>query len=185
MHGDSIAIARLGGGPHVDVLAGCVAASQIRDIVVSFWPAQGPESASVWRRAVGKAQQFGESACQLGASGDGVHGAYLNGWRNASAALTLATSNTDSLAVRASLITIWVCPVSRSHSSETVKPSWRRVSSSMNMGILLALLFEWRCDVVAASLQTFADSAPTGAIRPRPAEKTTFGPALISSPTVL
>src|SRR5438309_2067825 len=36
-------------------------------------------SASISRRAVGEPSQFRESACELGASGNGVHRAYLNG----------------------------------------------------------------------------------------------------------
>src|SRR3954454_7694956 len=61
------------------------------------------------------------------------HGAYLNGWRNASAALTGETTNAISPSDRMSWTTIWVCPVSRSHSSVTVRPSPRRVSSSTNI----------------------------------------------------
>src|SRR3954470_10367936 len=61
------------------------------------------------------------------------HGAYLNGWRNASAALTGGTTNAISPSDRMSWTTICVCPVSRSHSSVTVRPSPRRVSSSTNI----------------------------------------------------
>src|SRR3954464_2492064 len=61
------------------------------------------------------------------------HGAYLNGWRNASAALTGGTTNAISPSHRMSWTTIWVSPVSRSHSSVTVRPSPRRVSSSTNI----------------------------------------------------
>ena len=107
-------------------------------------PARDPESASVWRRSVGESSQFRELARELGALGDGVHGAYLNGWRNASAALTWGTPNTVSLAVRASSTTIWVCPVSRSHRSETVKPSEWRVSSSTNTMKDLSGVSLWR-----------------------------------------
>ena len=69
------------------------------------------------------------------ASGGGApdHGAYLNGWRNASAALTGGTTNSISPSDRLSWTTIWVCPVSRSHSSVTVRPSPCRVSSSTNI----------------------------------------------------
>src|SRR3954467_9428326 len=61
------------------------------------------------------------------------HGAYLNGWRNASAALTGGTTNAITPSDRMSWTTIWVCPVSRSHSSVTVRPSPCRVSSSTNI----------------------------------------------------
>src|SRR5215212_11866369 len=61
------------------------------------------------------------------------HGAYLNGWRNASAALTGGTTNAISPSDRMSWTTIWVCPLSRSHSSVTVRPSPCRVSSSTNI----------------------------------------------------
>src|SRR4051812_13641251 len=61
------------------------------------------------------------------------HGAYLNGWRNASAARTGGTTNAISPSDRMSWTTIWVCPVSRSHSSVTVRPSPRRISSSTNI----------------------------------------------------
>ena len=97
------------------------------------------ESASFRRWPVGEPPQSRESACELGASGNGVHGAYLNGWLNSSSALTRGTPNTVRVAVRASRMTIWVCPVSRFHSSQTVKPSLWRVSSSTNTaGICLA-----------------------------------------------
>src|SRR3954454_17435257 len=61
------------------------------------------------------------------------HGAYRNGWRNASAARTGGTTNAISPSDRMSWTTIWVCPVSRSHSSVTVRPSPCRVSSSTNI----------------------------------------------------
>src|SRR4051812_45921202 len=65
--------------------------------------------------------------------GDRVHGAYLNGWRNAWAALTGGTPNAISASDRVSWTTIWVSPLSRSHSSLTLRPSPYRVSSSTNM----------------------------------------------------
>src|SRR3954464_701952 len=70
---------------------------------------------------------------QRGTPGDRIHGAYLNGWRNASAALTGGTPNAISPSDRMSWTTIWVCAVSRSHSSVTVRPSPCRVSSSTNI----------------------------------------------------
>jgi hypothetical protein len=77
----------------------------------------------------------GDSCVDARASTGGApdHGAYLNGWRNASAALTGATTNAISPSDRMSWTTIWVCPVSRSHSSVTMRPSPRRVSSSTNI----------------------------------------------------
>ena len=50
----------------------------------------------------------------------GAHGAYLKGWRNASPAFSPTTGNTIRLEVPLSPTTIWVSPVFRSHSSETV-----------------------------------------------------------------
>src|SRR5919112_6513534 len=67
------------------------------------------------------------------AGGAPDHGAYLNGWRNASAALTGGTTNAICPSDRMSKTTIWVCPVSRSHSSVTVRASPCRVSSSTNI----------------------------------------------------
>src|SRR3954471_11950085 len=61
------------------------------------------------------------------------HGAYLNGWRNASAASTGATPKAIRPSERMSRTTILVCPVSRSHSSLTVSPSLCRLSSSTNI----------------------------------------------------
>lgn len=49
-----------------------------------------------------------------------AHGAYVNGCRNASAALAAATANTSWLVARMSPRTIRVFPVLRSHSSEIV-----------------------------------------------------------------
>ena len=63
-------------------------------------------------------------SCNIsGADAWPVHGAYLNGWRNASAASTAGTPNAIGPSRRASWTTIWVLPVSRSHSSLTVRPS--------------------------------------------------------------
>src|SRR5215471_999415 len=92
----------------------------------------GTRSALVVLRALGKPAQLRQSACEFGAAGDRVHGAYRNGWRNAAAASAPGTPNTVWVAVRASSRTIWVSPVSRSQSRETVKPSLVRVLSSTN-----------------------------------------------------
>jgi hypothetical protein len=67
------------------------------------------------------------------AGGAPDHGAYLKGWRNASAALMGGTTNAIRPSDRMSWTTIWVCPVSRSHSSVTVRPSSCRISSSTNI----------------------------------------------------
>src|SRR3954447_26260186 len=77
----------------------------------------------------------GDSCVDARASGGGApdHGAYRNGWRYASAALTGGTTNAISPSHRMSWTTIWVSPVSRSHSSVTARPSPRRVSSSTNI----------------------------------------------------
>src|SRR3954469_6908162 len=77
----------------------------------------------------------GDSCVDARASAGGApdHGAYLNGWRHASAALTGGTTNASSPSHRMSWQTIWVCPVSRSHSTGTVRPSPRRASSSTNI----------------------------------------------------
>src|SRR3954451_278625 len=83
------------------------------------------------------------------AGGAPDHGAYLNGWRNASAALAGETTNTISPSQRMSWTTIWVCPVSRSHSSVTVRPSPCRVSSSTNIE---------RPDVVTTARREFLGS---------------------------
>lgn len=48
------------------------------------------------------------------------HGPYLNGRRNASPAAALGTAKTSWVALRISATTIWVSPVSRLHSSETL-----------------------------------------------------------------
>src|SRR3954468_9330415 len=70
---------------------------------------------------------------ERGTPGDRTHGAYLNGWRNASAALTGGTPNATSPSDRVSSTMIRVCPLSRSHSSLTMRPSLCRVSSSTNI----------------------------------------------------
>src|SRR5919199_940265 len=57
---------------------------------------------------------------ELGRCVGSAHCAYLNGWRDASPALAPGTGNTSRLSSRMSATTIWVSPVSRSHSSETV-----------------------------------------------------------------
>jgi DNA-binding CsgD family transcriptional regulator len=72
------------------------------------------------------------------------HRAYLNGCRNASPALAAGTRNTEWVAARTSSTTTWVFPVSRSHSSEIVRPSAWRVSSSMNISRSLGL---FGCDL--------------------------------------
>src|SRR3954451_11767968 len=77
----------------------------------------------------------GDSCVGARASAGGApdHGAYLNGWRNASAALTGETTNAIRPSVRMSWTTIRVWPGSRSHSSVTVRPAPWRVSSSTNI----------------------------------------------------
>ena len=68
-----------------------------------------------------------------------AHGAYLNGWRNASPALAPETQKTSRISSRLSATTIRVLPASRFHPSETVKPaSWRVSSSTNTIGSLLA-----------------------------------------------
>ena len=88
------------------------------------------------RVALGTPLRAGGDSCadaRASVGGAGDHGAYRNGWRNASAALTGGTTNAISPSDRMSWTTIWVCPVSRSHSSVTVSPSPCRVSSSTNI----------------------------------------------------
>src|SRR5206468_9500739 len=99
---------------------------------------RGPDSVcGADRVALGPPPRVSSDRCDGGASTsvDGApdHGAYLNGWRNASAALAGGTPNAISPSERASRTTIWVCPVARSHSSVTVRPSPCRVSSSTNI----------------------------------------------------
>src|SRR3954453_7779000 len=83
-----------------------------------------PRSACVWAAL---------RAMERGTPGNRIHGAYLNGWRNASAALTGGTPNATRKSDRVSWTMILVCPLSRSHSSLTVRPSLCRVSSSTNI----------------------------------------------------
>jgi hypothetical protein len=104
-----------------------------------YWSCCAPVS-----RVRGREELRQAKARRGGPFGDAVmhvaaHGAYLNGWRNASPALAPGTQKTSRLSSRLSATTIRVLPASRFHSSETVKPaSWRVSSFTNTIGSFLA-----------------------------------------------
>src|SRR4051812_1228502 len=123
------------GGLQVEVLGG-----RERGRGAEAWT----ESVRQWRSArVASVVRSLSRAPRVSAAADGepgrcvgsAHCTYLNGWRNASPALAPGTGNTSRLSSRMSATTIWLPPVFRSHSSETVSSASWRVSSSTNMTV--------------------------------------------------